>query len=52
MIFRIVTAKILHSNQKKKKFEKIIFPHGNKVYVSSMKVVRAWRGILDKNGIE
>ena len=40
MMFRIVTAKILYKNikktkQNKKESRKLIFPHGNKIYIQS-----------------
>ena len=40
MMFRIVTAKILYKNilkkkKKKKESRKLIFPHGNKIYIQS-----------------
>ena len=38
MMFRIVTAKILFKKKKqknKKESRKLIFPHGNKIYIQS-----------------
>ena len=38
MMFRIVTAKILFkkkTKQNKKESRKLIFPHGNKIYIQS-----------------